>query len=327
MRDLKKSQAKVVFIGGGTGGFTMLSGLRNHFKNIAAIVTMADDGGSSGILREDFGILPPGDVRQALVALSAADNKILSELFNYRFKEGRLKEQSFGNMMITALERITGKFDQAIREAATILSVEGDVIPVTLKNVHLEARLAGGKVLRGEHVIGGSRNDQHEEIKEAWLTPAATANPEAIRAIREANLIVIGPGSLYTSIVPNLLVRGIPEALKKTKAKVVYFVNLTTNFGETTGFTARDFVRTIEDYAGKNVIDYVVVNKKRPSPALLKRYLEIRSELVQDDLRGMKRPRVIRADLLRARGFLRHDPDRAARIIRVLADRSKTTGK
>lgn len=315
----EKSKAKVVVIGGGTGSFTLLSGLKNYFENISAIVTMADDGGSSGVLREEFGILPPGDVRRALVALSATDNKTLSDLFGYRFSEGRLRDQSFGNLMLTALERLTGSFDAAVEEAGKILSVKGRVIPVTLENVRLAVQLEDGSVVRGEHNIDVPKHDGNLKITKAWLAPPATVNPKARRVIREADFIVIAPGDLYTSIVPNLLVRGIPEALSKTRARVVWFVNLTTKFGETNGFRASDFLKVLSFYMHREP-DYVILNRGTPSATLLRRYAAENSEWVKDDL-GRPSPgaKILRADLVRAKSFIRHDPEKAARLLSKLA--------
>ncbi len=314
-----KSKAKVVVIGGGTGSFTLLSGLRDYFLNLTAIVTMADDGGSSGVLREEFGILPPGDVRRALVALSATDNQMLSELFNYRFSEGRLTEQSFGNLMLTALERMTGSFEQAIREASRILSVNGEVLPVTLKDVRLAVELEDGRTIRGEKNVDVPKHDGNLAIVRAWLTPNAEANNEALRAIREAAAIVIAPGDLYTSIVPNLLVSGIPEALREAKGKIAWFVNLTTKFGETNGFAASDFLRTLSAYMRRRP-DYILLNNRMPSLETLRKYAAEGSDWVEDDLgRPAKGPKIVRADLMRQSGFIRHDAGKAARLIYKIA--------
>jgi uncharacterized cofD-like protein len=314
-RAKQKSRKKVVVIGGGTGVFTLLTGLKNYFEDISAVVTVADEGGSSGMLREDFGILPPGDIRRALVALSSTDNKTLSELFNYRFTEGRLSEHSFGNLMLTALERITGSFEGAIAEAGEILAVKGSVIPVTLEDVHLEVQLENGSTIRGEHNIDVPKHDGSLKIVKAWLTPEAKANPRAMEAILKADVVVVGPGDIYTSIVPNLLVKGIANALKRTKAEVLYVVNLTTKFGETNGFTARDFLDTIEAYAGKGVVDQVLINNRKPSPRLLKAYMAAKAEWVKGDLEGYKTLKVVRADIVRQKGFLRHDPEKTAKLI------------
>jgi len=317
---VKKPKKKIVVIGGGTGIFAVLSGLKNYFDDISAVVSMADDGGSTGILREEFGILPPGDVRRAIIALSHSDNKTLSELFNYRFKEGRgLAGHSFGNLMITALERLTGSFDQAIKEASKVFGLKGKVIPVTLQNARLYAELENGKIVSRETNIDIPKHDGHLRIKRAWLKPVVKINPEAAKEIRAADLIIIGPGDLYTSIIPNLLVKGLKKSLKQTKAKIIYFVNLMTKYGETNGFRASDFLKTLESYLGRIVLDYVIVNSKKPTPARLRSYISERATLVENDLKNSnKKPILITIDLLRPRGFLRHDPEKTANIAKKI---------
>lgn len=311
---------KIVVIGGGTGIFPVLLGLKKHFSNITAIVTMADEGGSSGILREEFGILPPGDIRRAMIALSASDNKILSELFNYRFQEGSgLSGHSFGNLMITALERITGSFESAVAEAGKILSVQGGVLPVTLKKSSLMAELENGEIIKGERNIDTPAHDGRLKIKKVWLKPEAEINPAAKHAILEADAVIIGPGDIYTSLVPNLLVKGVKEALRKTRGKKIYFVNLMTKFGETNGFRAFDFVSSIEKYLGENVLDYAVINKSQPTLMRFKPYAAEKAQFVEADTDNFKsRPVPIVVDLLRKSGFIRHDPDKVAEAVRML---------
>lgn len=322
-KEVSISNRKIVVIGGGTGVFTVLSGLRKYFKNLTAIVTMADDGGSTGILREEFGILPPGDVRRALIALSNSDNRVLSELFNYRFHEGSgLKGHNFGNLMLTALERITGNFEEAINQGAKILSVEGRVVPVTLGNVRLVAELDNGEIIRGETNIDIPKHDGRLKIKRVWLSPDAAINPIARDAVMKADVVVIGPGDLYTSLIPNLLVRGMKKALRKSRGKVIYFVNLMTKFGETNGFRASDFVRTIEAYLGPGVIDYVIANNRKPQPERLRPYVMEKAEFVEvdrdSDVWRRTKPVLVVADLIRPRGMVRHDPEKVARIIKKL---------
>lgn len=310
-----KKKKKIVVIGGGTGVFTALSGLKNYDVDLSAIVTMSDDGGSAGVLREEFGILPPGDIRRAIVALSRTDNKILSELFNFRFKNGGgLTGHNFGNLMITALERITGDFGKAIHEAEKILQVDGKVIPVTLEDTHLFAELTNGQIIKGETNIDVPKHDGRIRIKRAWLDPEARLNPKALKAINSADGVVIGPGDLFTSIMPNLLVNGMKEALKKTKAKKIYAVNIMTKYGETHGFTAFEFINTVTSILGSDVLNYAIINNRRPTLAQRKRYAEEKSELVEwSEL--SKNPVPILGDLLRTRSLIRHDPDKLARII------------
>jgi uncharacterized cofD-like protein len=320
---MKKSNKKIVVIGGGTGVYTVLTGLKNYFEDLTAVVTMADDGGSTGILREEFGILPPGDVRRALVALSASDNKMLSELFSYRFQEGAgLTGHTFGNLMLTALERLTGNFENAIEEAGKILVTYGRVVPVTLQRPRLFAQLENGQVIKGESNINIPQHDGYLKIKRVWLKPAVSVNPNAKKAILESDAVVLCPGDVYTSLIPNLLVKGVREALKKTKGKVIYFTNLMTKFGETNHFRASDFVSVVSRYLGNDVLDYVVVNSAKPNPRRLSNYVKEKSDFVEPDFENFKKLKIkamlIKADLIRTRGFLRHDPEKLARVVKMI---------
>ena len=305
---------KIVVIGGGTGVFTVLSGLRNYPVDLAAVVSMADDGGSSGVLREEFGILPPGDVRRVLVALARSDDRILSDLFNYRFEQGGLKGHNFGNIMLTALERICGSFAEAVKEAGRILGVRGQVLPVTTENIRLSAELEDGTLIRGETNLDIPKHDVSLRIKKVFLEPKAKINQEARKVILSADLIVMGPGDLYTSIVPNLLVGGVPTAIQTSRAKKAYVVNLMTKDGETSGFKAKDFVDIIEKYVGTKVLDFAIINIKRPSTDRLKHYEKESARFVEVD--GLNsNPTPILGDFLRRSGFVRHDPDKLAKIL------------
>lgn len=313
---------RIVVIGGGTGVYTVLSGLKHTPHHLTAIVSMADDGGSTGVLREEFGILPPGDVRRALVALSHAE-EMLADLFAYRFEEGEgLKGHSMGNLLLTALERITGSFDRAIEEAGNILHIRGAVVPVTLENVRLEATLADGQVVRGEHAIDVPEDRSTARITGLVLKPPATAHPKALKAIKEADLVVLGPGDLYTSLLPNLLVDGIPQALRDASGKVAYVVNAVTKRGETDGFTARDFVTEVERYCGREVIDVVVINTADPTPALTERYARLEGAQVvawSEEMFQGTSYQVVAAPLLRQEsGFIRHDPKKLAAVLTSL---------
>jgi len=308
---------KIVVIGGGTGVYTILSGLRKYPVQLTAIVSMADDGGSTGILREEFGILPPGDVRRALVALAHSDNRLLSELFNYRFKAGGLSGHTFGNIMLTALERVCGNFEKAVDEAAHILGVKGSVLPVTFDNIRLCAELEDGSIIRGETNIDIPKHDPRLRISRLFLKPQAKINRRAKNALLAADMIIIGPGDLFTSILPNLLVRGVTAAIARSPAKKVYIVNLMTKNGETNVFEAKDFVAAIEDYLGQGVIDYAIINNNKPSRCRLKRYEKESAKFVE--VRKMpSRPTPVLANLLRKRGFVRHDPQRLAKVIMSL---------
>jgi uncharacterized cofD-like protein len=309
---------KVVAIGGGTGTYTVLSGLKRHDVDLTAIVSMADDGGSSGVLRDEFGHLPPGDVRRCLIALSAEPaSGMLRQLFEYRFNRGRgLNGHSFGNLLLTALTEITGAPDLAIQEAARILNVRGRVLPVTLTDVHLCARLEDGTIIRGETNIDLRRTRTHLAISDVYLDPLAHAYPPALEAIAAADIVVIGPGDLYTSVIPNLLVEGIPEAIAATPGKVIYICNLMTKHGETDGFTACDFVREIERYLGTgDNLDAVLVSEGNLPGDLLEKYAEEMSFPVEPVVLACSSmvPQVIVAALAAPGVLWRHDPD-------VLAD-------
>jgi uncharacterized cofD-like protein len=260
----------IVTIGGGTGQYTLLSGLKKYPVDLTAIVSMADDGGSTGILRDELGVLPPGDVRQCLVALSEAET-LMRELFNYRFDEGGLKGHNFGNIFLSALEKTSGNFEEAVRVASSVLAVRGQVVPVTTGNVVL--RCDGGDVFEGQNAIDRMSLDEGRR-RTLRLAPDAFANPKAVSAIERADCLVIGPGNLFCSIIPNLLVRGVPEAIGRSQARLIYNCNLMTKAGHTDGFGVGDFVDEIERYVGKGRVDYVVYNDTPPESELTERYVQ-----------------------------------------------------
>jgi uncharacterized cofD-like protein len=263
----KNGRKKIVVIGGGTGTFTVLSGLKKYPLNLTAIVAMSDSGGSTGILRDELGVLPPGDVARCLVALSRQD-VLMRALMDYRFDGGKLKGHRFGNLLLSALEKTTGSFDRAVEKASDILRTNGRVIPSTLDKVHLVARV-GKRLVRGEEKIQMTKLNGF--LKKLWLEPSGRANPKALKAIREADAIVIGPGGFYTGVITNLLVRGIPEAIRKSKAKKIFVCNLMTKVEHTRDYSVADYTNALEKYLGEPV-DAIIYNNKRPSPALLKRY-------------------------------------------------------
>src|SRR3989344_61455 len=299
----------IVVIGGGTGTFMVLSALKNYPVNLTAIVSMADDGGSTGILRDQYGVLPPGDVRRALVALSE-DNGKLRELFNFRFQNGDFNGHNFGNIFLSSLEKITGNFAGAVEEASKILNVKGNVIPVTLNNVRLHARLRDGTLIKGETNIDIPSGRSVAPIEKVWLKPKAKISSNAKKAIANADAIVIGPGDLFTSLIPNLLVSGVPEAIKKSKAQKIFVCNLMTKFGETHNFLAQDFVDALESYLGKNVLDFVIFNKTKPSIHILRKYKKENSEFVNPKNLNLqnKKPKYIVAYLIDGGPFIRHNP-------------------
>jgi len=314
----------IVVIGGGTGVFTVLSGLKhNPLYKLSAVVSMADDGGSTGQLREEFGVLPAGDIRRALIALSGSDKKIMSELFNFRFENGKtLAGHSLGNLLLMALEKITGNFQKGLKEAVNILNVDGEVIPVTLESTRLYAELENGEVIKGESNIDVPKHDGNMRIVKIYLKPEVNPNSDAIRAIRLADAIVLGPGDLYTSVLPNLSVKGITEAIKASKAKKIYVVNIMTKFGETNGYKASDFLNAVEKYLGSNVLDYCIVNTQKPTGNVLKRYLLEHDKIVEYDRQSMKgkKVKIIEGRYLRRGQFLRHDPDKLAKTITSILD-------
>ncbi|MCL2451808.1 YvcK family protein, partial [Candidatus Saccharibacteria bacterium] len=265
MEKLKGS--KIVVIGGGTGSFVALSGLKNYTADLTALVSMADDGGSTGTLRDELGVLPPGDVRQCLVALSRSPRA--RDLFNYRFDEGSLAGHSFGNLFLAALEKLTGSFVEAIDLADEVLNVEGKVVPVTLDSVTVCID-DGKRILRHERDIDGFKF--HKPHPKLWLEPKPKVNPEAVEAILAADIVVICPGDVYKSLGPALAVPGIGQALRKTAARKIYISNLVNKPGQTEGFKVHDLAAEIERLAGGKFLDYVIYNVHPPSKKLLENY-------------------------------------------------------
>lgn len=284
-------QVKVAVIGGGTGSFTLLSALKRHTNQIAALVNMADDGGSTGQLRDELGVLPPGDVRQCLVALS--DTPELRDLFNYRFEEGNLKGHAFGNLFLTALEKMKGDFASAIELASKLLNITGIVEPITLSNVTLAMRDNDGRVTKGEFQISDMKFNG--ERPEFWLEPDAEPSPKALAAIEQADMVIIAPGNLYGSLAPALIVPGIGEALRKTSALKVYVCNLVTKPGQTDGFTVSDFASEIERLAGGPFLDAVLFNTEKPSEELLTRYAKLGEMSVDFDRDALHRASYVAA--------------------------------
>lgn len=304
-------------IGGGTGTFAVLTALKNFDFNLSAVVSMCDDGGSTGQLRDDYGVLPPGDIRRSLIALSAT-SRSLRRLFDFRFKDGALGGHNFGNLFLTALEKSEGSFHQAVLTASQLLNVKGQVIPVTLSNVRLQAELENGEVISRETNIDIPKHNPKLKIKKVFLKPSAHPNRHALNAIKTANLILIGPGDLYTSVIPNLLVRGIAKAIRSSRARKVFICNLMTKNGETNNYSATDFVEAIENYLGKDMIDYVLVNSQKPGRVRLKRYAEENCEMVilpKDYKDKIRKAVVLKADILTKSGLIRHDPKKLGRQI------------
>lgn len=266
----KQKEPHIVVIGGGTGSFTLLSGLKAYTKNITALVNMADDGGSTGVLRDEFGVLPPGDVRQCLVALSESP-QALRDLFNYRFPaKTSLAGHSFGNLFLSAVEMMSKDFASGVALASEVLKITGQVVPMTLHKTTLHLAGDGGEVV-GEHLIGKMPLLQGE-YPNLWLVPKAKLNPDAKHAITEADLVVIAPGDLYASLIPALLVDGVASALQDAKAKIVYVCNLVNKPHQTQDFAVQDYVAELDRFIGKDTINTVLYNNDAPKPEQLKTY-------------------------------------------------------
>lgn len=326
---VQEKMKKVVVIGGGTGTFTVLSGLKHLPVDLTAIVTMADDGGSTGRMRDEYGVLPPGDLRQCLVALSEAD-ATMRKLFTHRYQNGGLAGHNFGNIFISTLEQVTGSLDKALDVAGSVLNIRGRVIPVTLDQIALHAELKNGKVLHGESAFMDYQLVSKYGIKKIYLDPQGRANPKALKAIAEADLITVGPGKLYTSILPIFLVKGVARAFMRSRAKKVFIANLMSQQGHTDDFSVTDYARTLEQYIGGKVFDTILYNTKKPPQALIRRYADEGEpvvctenckkngyDMIGKDLLADGIAKTPKKDLL-YRTLIRHDPDKIARVLAEL---------
>lgn len=315
---------KAVVIGGGTGNFVVLQGLKKYPLDLTAIVSMADDGGSTGILRDELGVLPPGDVRQCLVALSNS-SRLMRSLMNYRFENGGLGGHSFGNLLLSALEKVTGSFEKAVEEAGKILYIKGKVIPVTTNQVRLKMVLNNRQILEGEKAIYLSQ-EIDQGYKSIYLEPFPKVNPRVIEEIRHADLIVIGPGGLHTSLIPNLLVEGVCEAIRESAARKVFVVNLMNRKGQTTGFRTSHYLTELTRFLDKDVFDHILVNMQKPPRQLIEFYAG-EGDLVENDIDD---ERVVFANLLGKlaeepkkdllkRNLIRHDSNKlAGELIKIV---------
>nr|WP_242430403.1 YvcK family protein [Finegoldia magna] len=320
--ETKNFGKKIVTIGGGTGNSILLRGVKNFTSNITTIVTVADDGGGSGVLREDLGMLPPGDIRNCLVALANTE-PIMEKLINYRFSNGQLKGQSLGNLLIAAMNDICGDFNEAIKEISNVLAITGKVLPMTLDNVKLFAELEDGSTIEGESNITFLNRKNGGKIKRVYTSPKLILPlKESIDSIMDADIVLLGPGSLYTSIIPNLLVTDISQALKKTKAEVVYILNIMTQPGETNGYSVTDHVAAIIDHANSNIIDKIVVNSKEVDKYAKYRYKSIENStpiyITDEDREDMKELgiEIIEADICDiSYDYIVHDPNKLMKAI------------
>ncbi|MFO7819468.1 MAG: YvcK family protein [Halanaerobacter sp.] len=317
-----KRGPKIVVVGGGTGLSTMLRGIKKYTSNITAIVTVADDGGSSGVLRDELDILPPGDIRNCLVALANTE-PLMENLFQYRFEEGDLEGHSFGNLLIATLSKITGNFHQGVKKSSDVLAIRGQVLPSTLHDMRLYSRLKNEKKVRGESNIPHAEG----EIDKLSIEPeGCEALPEALEAIKEADAVVLGPGSLYTSVLPNLLIENLADEIKRSNALKIYACNVMTQPGETDGYSASDHVKSIYQHVGEEIIDYILVNDGEVEAELLEKYAEEGSYPVEVDWNQLLEQDldIISEDLINQTDLVRHDPDKLAQVIMNLVFTQKT---
>lgn len=320
---------KVTVIGGGTGGYVVLSSLKEYPLDLSAIVTMMDSGGSTGRLRDQLGVLPPGDLRQCLVALSEAP-LLWRKLFLYRFERGDLDGHNFGNIFLSALEKVSSNYDEVIKTASYVLKIKGEVMPVTFKNTHICVQYENGSIVKGEGNIDKNYNEK-TKVTKAFLDPEVSANPKAIERINKSDFIIIGPGDMYASIIPILLVKGIKEAFQKTKAKFIYNINLMTKSGQTTNYKASDHIHDIEHYTGRYPDIIVISNGKIPDE-IIKWYISHNEKVVVNDLDKTKvKGNIVEEDLVDrtnyqkltadkfvnplVRSVLRHDSSKLAKVI------------
>lgn len=324
-----KQNPKIVAIGGGTGLSVLLRGLKEFTPNITAIVTVADDGGGSGKLREDLGMLPPGDIRSCILALAEME-PTMEKLFRYRFTEGSLKGQNFGNLFIASMNGISENFEEAVKKVSEVLAVTGKVIPVSLDNITLYAKLENGSVIKGESSIPIKSLEQQSEIDRVFIKPKESkAVKDAITAIKEADLIVLGPGSLYTSIIPNILINSISRGLIDTKATKVYIPNIMTQPGETDNYSVLRHVEAIIKHCRNISIDYIVVNSKKLSEKTVEKYKLEGARLVTLNKLGREKLekrniKIIEEELVEIKkDYIRHDTVKLARILVDLAVRRK----
>ena len=314
----ENNETKVVVIGGGTGLSTMLRGLKQYTSHITAIVTVGDDGGGSGKLREDLGMLPPGDIRNCILALADTE-PLMEDLLQYRFTEGSLKGQCFGNLFLAAMAGISENFEDAVQKMSSVLAVKGKVLPVTLDDMKLIAELENGEIIEGESKIPSEVIVRKTRIKKIAIKPIdAKPLEEAIKAINNADVIIMGPGSLYTSIIPNLLVKGIPEAICKSPAKKVYISNVMTQPGETDGFKVSNHLKVLMDYGVAGNIDYVIANNGIIPPDIKEKYARENAELVVLDYENISNlnVNVIEADLIKiTKRYVKHNAEKLAELI------------
>ena len=309
---------KIVVIGGGTGLSTMLRGLKYYTSNITAIVTVGDDGGGSGDLREDLGMLPPGDIRNCILALADTE-PLMQDLLQYRFQDGRLKNQSFGNLFLAAMAGISDNFEDAVQKMSSVLAVTGKVLPVTLDDMQLVAQLENGNKVYGESQIPNEAIKQSSKIKKLMIQPE-DAEPllEALQAIKEADAVVMGPGSLYTSVISNLLVKKISSAVRRSSALKIYISNVMTQPGETDNFTVSDHIKTLRKYGGRDIVECVIANSGKIPKDIKEQYLNDNSIAVEVDEKEIKNLGVdlVLDNIAKIKdGTVKHDSNKLAEVL------------
>lgn len=327
---------KIVVIGGGTGTYSVLSGLKNYTDRITAVVSMADSGGSARKERDEWGLLPSSDIRKSLLALadvSTADSLLLRKLFQYRFAEGEgFVGMTFGNLFLVTLTKILNSQSKAIEKASEFLRIKGKVLPVTLDKIDLVATYADGTKVMGEHFIDRPRHNGKISITKLTTEPEAQINPEVNKAIRECDLLIIGPGGFYTTIIANLVIKGMKEAIAKSPARKVYIQNLMTELGQTYKFSASKFIAVLDNYLPKEQLDYVLINNEPIPPNILRRYKKVDAEPIRNDFSRNTSFKVISANLLSPkmvkrekgdlldRSLIRHDGEKVAKVCMQILD-------
>lgn len=324
-----KNRKKIVCIGGGTGTSVVLFGLKKYPVDLSVVVAMSDSGGSNKVIRDEFGLLPTSDIRQCLIVLADSQEgsaDLLRQLFVYRFHQAEgIKGNTFGNLFMAALTDILSSQKEAIKKTGEILRIKGRILPVTYSDSNLVGIFENGMKVVGEHEIDMPEHDGSLKIDKLYLEPESKANPEAVEAILEADLVVIGPGDLYTSLVPNFLVKGIKEALTETKAKKVFVLNLMTRYGQTYGYSAKNHIEDLEKYIGK-IIDFILVNSKKMPFEILKQYEEEKAfpvednlekdyfDIIRDDMLSEQKTKKVDGDIVQ-RSLIRHDSEKVAKTI------------
>lgn len=320
---------KVTVIGGGTGTFVVLSALKAYNLDLGVIVSMMDSGGSTGRLRDQLGVLPPGDLRQCLVALSEAP-LLWRQLFLYRFEKGDLEGHNFGNVFLSALEKVCKNYDEVIKTASFVLKTKGEVIPVTYEKTHMCVEYESGKIVKGEGNID-KNYDEKSRVKKAFLEPLIKAHPTAIKRLKESDYIIIGPGDMYATIVPILLADGITATINKNKAKIIYICNLMTKSGQTTNYTAYNHLEDLQKFMGK-FPDIVILNSAKVPKNIIEWYHSYQEKVVENDLKTSEfRGKILEGDLIDSkiyahakvdkfvhplvRSVLRHDSNKLAKVL------------